>query len=207
MTPFWKQLSARDPLRAHPLRRGWWVCSRLNDVPGNLLRASYIYIMLLSHVVRCMTMTQKVSSLSRAGHMAWPSIGRALLWWDPAIEVQQVAASHSEKHTALHHTSLGVEPVQGECAMSSFSILREWEERGVTTPIDERVTLRSCNMHHNHHPNWPETIELSSNSSWLLIGSWLLCVQNLPCLVSFWCMRGGLNKEHSISVYEGPNSF
>jgi hypothetical protein len=24
-----------------------------------------------------------------------------------------------------------------------------------------------------------------------LVGSWLFCLQNLPCLVSLWCMRGG----------------
>jgi hypothetical protein len=24
-----------------------------------------------------------------------------------------------------------------------------------------------------------------------LVGSWLSCLQNLPCLVRFWCMRGG----------------
>ena len=35
------------------------------------------------------------------------------------------------------------------------------------------------------------TIELSSNSTWLLVGSWLFCLQNLPCLVSFLCMPGG----------------
>ena len=34
-------------------------------------------------------------------------------------------------------------------------------------------------------------LELSSNSSWLLVRSWLFCLQNLPCLLSFWCMRGG----------------
>jgi hypothetical protein len=37
---------------------------------------------------------------------------------------------------------------------------------------------------------WWRTLELSSNSTWLLVGSWLFCLQNLPCLVSFWCMRG-----------------
>ena len=24
-----------------------------------------------------------------------------------------------------------------------------------------------------------------------MVGSWLFCLQNFPCLVSFWCMRGG----------------
>jgi hypothetical protein len=36
-----------------------------------------------------------------------------------------------------------------------------------------------------------ESIELSSNSTWLLVGSWLFCLHNLPCLVNFWCTRGG----------------
>ena len=26
---------------------------------------------------------------------------------------------------------------------------------------------------------------------WLGVGSWMFCLQNLPCLVSFWCMLGG----------------
>jgi hypothetical protein len=34
-------------------------------------------------------------------------------------------------------------------------------------------------------------LELSFNSTWVLVGSWLFCLQNLPCLVSLWCMRGG----------------
>ena len=32
------------------------------------------------------------------------------------------------------------------------------------------------------------TMELSFNSSCLLVGSWLFCLQNLPCLVSVRCM-------------------
>jgi len=34
-------------------------------------------------------------------------------------------------------------------------------------------------------------IELSFNSTWVLVGSWLFCLQNPPCLVSLWYMRGG----------------
>ena len=41
-------------------------------------------------------------------------------------------------------------------------------------------------------------LELSFNSSCLLVGSWLFCLQNLPCLVSFRCICwgscGGLNQ-------------
>ena len=54
-------------------------------------------------------------------------------------------------------------------------------------------------------------VTLSFNWSWLLVGSRLFCLQNLPYLVSFRCMCwrscGGLNKEHSISVHWGSNSF
>ena len=57
---FWKQLSARDPL--HHIRiqedilksKGWWVC------PGCSRKLQNELHMLWSHVVRCMTMTQKV---------------------------------------------------------------------------------------------------------------------------------------------------
>ena len=56
-----------------------------------------------------------------------------------------------------------------------------------------------------------EILEFSFNSSWLLVGSWLFCLQNFPCLVSFRCMCwrscGGLNKEHSIWVHWRSNSF
>ena len=54
-------------------------------------------------------------------------------------------------------------------------------------------------------------IEVFFNLSWVLVGSWLFGLQNLPCLVSFRCMCwrscGGLNKEHSTSVHWGSNSF
>ena len=55
------------------------------------------------------------------------------------------------------------------------------------------------------------TFMLSFNSSWLLVGSWLFCLQNFPCLVSFRCMCwrlcGGLNKEHSNQFIEGQTPF
>jgi hypothetical protein len=50
-------------------------------------------------------------------------------------------------------------------------------------------------------------LELSPNSTWLLVGSWLFCIQHLPHLGSLQCMlggSGGLNKEHSILV---PQKF
>ena len=57
------------------------------------------------------------------------------------------------------------------------------------------------------HKIWV-SLELSFNSSWLLVGSWLFCLQNfqnLSCLVSFRCMCwrpcGGLSKEHSKLVH------
>ena len=34
-------------------------------------------------------------------------------------------------------------------------------------------------------------VELSFNSTRPLVGSWLFYLQNFPCVVSFWCMRGG----------------
>ena len=35
------------------------------------------------------------------------------------------------------------------------------------------------------------TAWLSSNSTWLLVSSWLICIQCLPCSESFQCMLGG----------------
>ncbi len=34
-------------------------------------------------------------------------------------------------------------------------------------------------------------IELSSNSTWLLVGSWLSCIHNLSCSVNLWWLLGG----------------
>ena len=50
-------------------------------------------------------------------------------------------------------------------------------------------------------------MESSFNSKEPLVGSWLFCIEHLPCLVSFRCIGlrwcGGLSTEVSISVYEG----
>ena len=34
-------------------------------------------------------------------------------------------------------------------------------------------------------------LELSFNSTWVLVGNWMFCLQNLPCLVSLWLMCAG----------------
>ena len=61
-------------------------------------------------------------------------------------------------------------------------------------------------------PHDNRTLESSSNSSWLLVGSWLFCKLTKPfmfgkILVHVWRSCGGLNKEHSISVHWGSNYF
>ena len=54
-------------------------------------------------------------------------------------------------------------------------------------------------------------LEFSFNSSWFLVGSWLFCLQNLPCLVSFrcicwrWC--GGCKKSILNRFIEGQTHF
>ena len=54
-------------------------------------------------------------------------------------------------------------------------------------------------------------LELSTNSTCILVRSWLFCIQHFPCLVSFrshpWRQCGGLNEKHYISVHIGSNSF
>jgi hypothetical protein len=45
------------------------------------------------------------------------------------------------------------------------------------------------------------TLELSSNSAWLLVGSWLFCTQHLPCSVSFRCRLGGTSGEVWRTIY------
>ena len=37
--------------------------------------------------------------------------------------------------------------------------------------------------------NW--ILEFSFHSTWLLVGSWLFCIQHLPCSVTFWCLLEG----------------
>ena len=56
-----------------------------------------------------------------------------------------------------------------------------------------------------------DSIDLSSNSTWLLVGSWLFCIQHLPFSVSFRCMLGGSveiwTKNIPIPVYWRSNSI
>ena len=50
----------------------------------------------------------------------------------------------------------------------------------------------------------------SSNSTWLLVGNWLFCLQYLPCSVSFWCMLGGsveILKNILYGFYKVSNSY
>jgi hypothetical protein len=45
---------------------------------------------------------------------------------------------------------------------------------------------------HIKHPTCDNvTIQLTTNSAWLSVGSWLFHIEHLPCSVSFWCMLGG----------------
>ena len=47
-------------------------------------------------------------------------------------------------------------------------------------------------------------IDLSSNSTWLFLRSWLFCIhQHLLCSVSFWCMLGGIVKIWTRTFYIG----
>jgi hypothetical protein len=38
---------------------------------------------------------------------------------------------------------------------------------------------------------WGYCLTIKVISAWLLVGSWLFCIQHLPCLGSLWCMFGG----------------
>jgi hypothetical protein len=55
------------------------------------------------------------------------------------------------------------------------------------------------------------TLELSFYSSRLLVGSWLSCLQNLPCLVRLCCMCEGSAEAWTKSILyrfmEGQNEF
>lgn len=47
----------------------------------------------------------------------------------------------------------------------------------------------------NHIINqMPAIIELSVNMTGLLVRSSWFCIEQLPCLVSFWCILGDINK-------------
>ena len=56
-----------------------------------------------------------------------------------------------------------------------------------------------------------KTIELSSDSTWLLVGSWLFCIQRLSHSVRFWCLIRGSGevrtKKNSKIVHCGSNSY
>lgn len=55
-----------------------------------------------------------------------------------------------------------------------------------------------------------EFLELSFNSTGVLVGSWLFFIQTFPCSVSFGCIHGdsvGVNAEYTVLVHWGPDSF
>ena len=48
-----------------------------------------------------------------------------------------------------------------------------------------------------------KTLDLSSNSTWLLVGSWLFSIPNLPCSVSLWCILGVVWRFEQRTFYIG----
>ena len=58
--------------------------------------------------------------------------------------------------------------------------------------VDPRVRHDSyCTVACSRKPSWTRiyslgVLELSSNSSWVLVGSWLFCLQNPSCLEVMW---------------------
>ena len=62
----------------------------------------------------------------------------------------------------------------------------------------------------NYLASW-KLLKLSSTSTWLLVGSWLFCIQHPPFSVSFRCMLGGTveirRKNILYQVIEGQTHF
>ena len=79
------------------------------------------------------------------------------------------------------------------------SLSVKWQKGGPKSSVFRDIFSRYVVCYFSY------VLELSSTSSWLLVRSWLFCLQNRPCLVSFRCMFGGrveaLTKKHSISVH------
>ena len=66
------------------------------------------------------------------------------------------------------------------------------EAKGKSAPTyerDNRAAAKVCAF----SLAFVDAVDLSSSHYfWLFVGSWLLCIQHLPCLVSFWSMLGSM---------------
>jgi hypothetical protein len=107
------------------------------------------------------------------------------LWVVGPIVIAGGVCNGKNIHVCLGWIGIG----RGECgwpwlsgAMTSVGLV------GCMTHINSKGGM---NMQHWLFLSIWKTLELSFNSLWLLVGSWLFCLQNFSCLVSFWCMRGG----------------
>jgi hypothetical protein len=99
-----------------------------------------------------MTITNEV--LMRSGDHHRKSSMLPLQWWKkrPRVRNRRPAVKPSprilhsspteEKKLGFSFSENGPSAIQGEGATSPFSDLREWEERGVTTPISCPIALR-----------------------------------------------------------------
>ena len=68
-----------------------------------------------------------------------------------------------------------------------------WHNSKCTSQCEDRNTSYHYSLllktHSFFHVSY-DTLELSDNSTGVLVGRWLFCIQYLSCLVKFWCMHG-----------------
>ena len=65
------------------------------------------------------------------------------------------------------------------------------EAKGKSAPSTYERDNRAAAKVFSFSLDFVDAVDLSSYSTGLLVGSWLLCIQHLPCSVSFQCMLGG----------------
>jgi hypothetical protein len=73
------------------------------------------------------------------------------------------------------------------CSVSCFSCFQETAVSGYTS-CSQSVTWT---LMYFKNLLFLASIGVIFNTMGLLVGSWLHCIQHLPCLVSFWSMLGG----------------
>ena len=128
----------------------------------------------------------------------------AAVWAAVAMEAQTMAATGTKIWSFYYsykinnsanfcflcwHENIGVSKFDDTyyCALTYFSVSNQWLPLSkIGTNSFLRLQYPGILILVSHLE-----IELSSNSTWLLVGGWLFCIQHLPCLVSFWCMLGG----------------
>ena len=77
---------------------------------------------------------------------------------------------------------------KGAMIAASFDLEKKTDKKN---PVHSKIScLKSTTTLIIIESHWNWTLELSFNSTGILVGSWLFCKQYFPCVISFLCMLG-----------------